>query len=209
MFGGTFDPIHIGHLRPALEVLEALRLGEVRLIPAQIPPHRGMPQLSAEWRLRLLQLSVRDCPGLSVDTRELERPGPSYMVDTLASLRAEFPAAPLCLILGMDAFLGLPRWHRWEELTDYAHIVVLDRPGSRLPDSGVLAEWLAGRRAAEPEALHRILAGQVWFQPVTQLDVSATQIRTLLNAGRSAQYLLTEPAWQAVREHKLYGYGLS
>lgn len=186
---------------------EALALGEVRLVPAQIPPHRATPALTPEQRLALLELASAQCPMLSIDRRELERPGPSYMVDTLASLRAEHPHAPLCLILGMDAFLGLPRWDRWLRLTDYAHIVVMDRPGSDFPEHGELARWLAPRRADDPDVLRRSLNGRVYLQSVTQLDISATRIRALLAEGRSAQFLLTEEVWRAIRDQGLYGYG--
>lgn len=130
LLGGTFDPVHHGHLRIALEAKEALGLTEVRFIPCRQPPHRGDASATAQQRLDLLRLACGDMPGFAVDTRELERPGPSYMVDTLASLRAERGDEPLCLILGWDAFLGLPGWHRWQNLLDYAHLAVVQRPGS-------------------------------------------------------------------------------
>jgi nicotinate-nucleotide adenylyltransferase len=189
--------------------MEALDLAQVRMIPAQIPPHRGSPELSPAQRLALLRLAIADCPGFVEDTRELERSGPSYMVDTLSSLRAELPQTPLCLIVGMDAFLGLPRWHRWRELAEYAHFVVLDRPGAELPVCGELSQWLTPRLTENPGLLRESRAGRVYLQQVTQLAISATQIRALLAAQRSARFLLPDVVWHAVREQKLYGYGQS
>lgn len=206
IFGGTFDPVHFGHLRPVLEVLEELSLAEVRLIPAHVPPHRDTPSVSSVQRLELLRLAVDGVPGLVVDDRETRRPGPSYTVDTLADLRGEFPHRSLCLILGMDSFLGLPSWHRWQELTRYAHLVVLDRPGCAPPTSGALADWLAERRIEAPEPLRTSSAGAVYFHPVTQLDISATMIRRLIAAGRLPRFLVPEAVWQRIAEQGLYGW---
>lgn len=206
IFGGTFDPVHFGHLRPVLEVLEELPLAEVRLIPVHVPPHRDTPSVSSAQRLELLRLAVEGVPGLVVDDRETRRPGPSYTVDTLADLRREFPHRSLCLILGMDSFLGLPSWHRWQELTRYAHLVVLDRPGSAPPAEGVLADWLAERRTESPEPLRSSSAGAVYFHPVTQLDISATMIRHLIAAGRLPRFLVPEAVWRRIVEQGLYGW---
>lgn len=198
--------MHFGHLRSALEVLEGLQLAEVRLIPCHIPPHRDQPQHGADCRLELLQLAVADVPGLVVDERELRRSGPSYTVDTLASLRREFSQTPLCLIIGMDSFLSLPSWHRWRELTDLAHLVVLSRPGYELKLEGELADWLPGRRLEAPQQLAETLAGKVYFHPVTQLDISATQIRRLIGSGRIPRFLQPEAVWERIVARGLYGW---
>lgn len=129
IFGGMFDPIHYGHLRTAFELLQSLDLEEVRFIPCGDPPHRADTFADAAFRLHMVRLATMAEPGFTVDDRELRRQGPSYSVDTLASLRGEFPGRSLCLITGMDAFLGLPGWHRWDEILDFAHIVVAHRPG--------------------------------------------------------------------------------
>ena len=129
VLGGTFDPIHHGHLRPALEVLEALGLAELRFVPCRIPAHRATPSVSAEQRLDLVRLATAEQAGFVADDRELRRPGPSYMIDTLASLRTEFGDTPLVLIVGSDAFRELHTWRRWRELTDLAHIAIMRRPG--------------------------------------------------------------------------------
>lgn len=187
-------------------MLEELQLAEVRLVLCHVPPHRERPRHDADCRLELLQLAVQGVPGLLVDDRELRRDGPSYTVDTLASLRGEFSQTPLCLIIGMDSFLNLPSWHRWRELTDLAHIVVLSRPGYAFDGSGELAEWLQGRRITQPQQLAVELAGSVYFHPVTQLDISATRIRSLIGSGRIPRFLMPDAVWQRIAALGLYGW---
>ncbi len=204
ILGGTFDPVHYGHLRPALEMLEVLGLAEVRFIPCRLPSHRNQPVATPEQRLALLQLAVADQPGFVVDDRELRREGPSYMVDTLASLRAEVGETPLCLLLGMDAFSILPTWRRWQEIPELAHLVVTNRPDPDPPLSNTLNELVEQRKIQQPEALRERPAGGILFQPVTQLAISATRIRQLLAQGRSPRYLLPETVWSSVRDQGLY-----
>ena len=205
MFGGTFDPIHHGHLRPALEILEAGGFEQLRLVPASVPPHRDQPAVSPAHRLGMLTRAAEGVAGFVVDDRELRRDGPSYSVDTLESLRGEFPGHRLCLIIGMDAFLGLQSWDRWERLAELAHLVVMERPGSEVPAGGPLEQWLAPRRADSFNDLRRSPAGRVIFQSVTQLEISATAIREALRAGRSARYLVPEPVIAYIHKHRLYG----
>lgn len=206
IFGGTFDPVHNGHLRPVLEVLEELKLSQVRLIPVHVPAHRPLPAAGGDHRLDLLRLAVDGISGLEIDTRELDRGGASYMVDTLRSLRREFPHTSLCLILGMDSFLGLPKWRQWHELIELAHLVVMDRPGSEPPLEGELAQWLAPRRIDSPQGLRSALAGRVYFHAVTRLDISATRIRALLAAGRAPHFLLPAAVLGAITGRGLYGW---
>lgn len=207
VFGGTFDPVHFGHLRPALELLDGLSLQRLHLIPCAVPPHRGEPHASAAQRLNMLRLAVAGQAGFVVDERELERSGPSYMVDTLASLRAEVGDTPLCLLLGLDAFLGLPGWHQWQRLPELAHIVVTHRPGWRLDEAAMpqaLRQALEGHWLADGTALRQQPAGGVLLQGVTQLDISATDIRERIAAGKSASYLLPATVWQYIQEQELY-----
>ncbi len=204
ILGGTFDPIHFGHLRTGMDMVQALALRELRLLPCGTPPHRAPPVASGAQRLAMVRLAVADEPGWVVDTRELERPGPSYMVDTLRSLRAEVGATPLALIVGTDAFLGLPTWHRWLQLGELAHIVVAHRPGWVPEPRAALAEWLEPRVVADTAALHAAAAGRVWFQEVTQLDIAASRIRALVAAERSARYLLPDAVVDYLRAENLY-----
>ncbi|HRX72331.1 MAG: nicotinate-nucleotide adenylyltransferase [Gammaproteobacteria bacterium] len=205
ILGGTFDPIHYGHLRPALELLETLELAEVRFIPCRIPAHRGTPQVTAEQRLALVRAAIAGQPGFTADDRELRREGTSYMVDTLASLRDEFgQETPLCLIIGADAFQELHTWSRWRDLAKVAHIVVMQRPGASQALPLILEEWAAPRITPDASFLRTQPAGRILFQPVTQLDISATQIRALLARGQSPRYLLPEAVLACIHDQELY-----
>jgi len=169
ILGGTFDPVHFGHLRPAVDVQQALGIACVHLLPCRVPPHRAVPLATAEQRLELLQLAVADEPVLEIDERELHRDGPSYMVDTLESLRAEQGDQPVCLALGMDALLGLERWYRWQDIPALCHLVVMHRPGSPWPQQGALAERVNSARVTDVSALEKQPAGCVIGVPVTQM----------------------------------------
>lgn len=204
IFGGTFDPVHFGHLRPALELLEQLPLAEIRFIPCRHPPHRQTPVASPEQRLTLLQLAIAGEPKFRLDRREITRPGPSYMVDTLASLRAEQGNRPLCLLLGMDSFQGLCGWHRWAELIELAHLLVMQRPGETLPREGPLRHLLAARSMRNSAQLEQQAAGLILPLEVTQLAISSTRIRSEIGAGRSARYLLPNTVWEYIQEKRLY-----
>ena len=204
VFGGTFDPVHYGHLRPALEVKRALGMVQVRFIPCHIPPHRVAPGATPEQRLTMLRLALAQVPGFVVDERELVRAGPSYMVETLASLRQELGAEPLALVLGQDAFAKLHRWHQWPRLLELAHIVVARRPGGALPSTGPLADLLARHLAAQSAQLHVAPSGKIWFQDVTQLDISATAIRACVKDEGGCRFLTPEPVRKYIEAHGLY-----
>jgi len=205
IFGGTFDPIHYGHLRTAFEVLQALRFGEVRFIPSGDPPHRGTTFANAELRYEMVRVAIERQSGFVIDDRELRRDGPSYTVDTLAAIRREFSGQSLGLILGMDAFLGLATWHRWDEILDLAHIIVAHRPGWRIPDTGPLGELLAGYRQHRVEDLHENTHGRVHVHAVTQLEISSTEIRELVNAGGDPQFLMPDAVRNLIASSKCYG----
>ena len=202
IFGGTFDPVHFGHLRSALEVCQQLDLDHVRLMPCHVPPHRPQPQLKAAERRLLLELAVKSCPALIVDDRELTRDGPSYSVDTLLSLRSEFPDNPLFLILGSDAFRQIDSWSRWTQLLDLAHIVVMQRAGEALDLSAALQKWLS-ENLAQP-ADRASAAGKIWPVAVTPLAISATEIRVQRTNGESVQFLLPEAVLTAIDQLGLY-----
>jgi len=204
VFGGTFDPIHCGHLRTAFELWQELQLAEVRFLPTGTPPHRDQLYASAELRLKMVQAAVADQPGFVVDDREVRRSGLSYSVDTLSELRREYPQTPLCLLLGMDAFLGLPNWHRWRELLTLAHIVVAYRPGWRAPTTGPLGEVMVDHGTGAIRTLHEERAGRVYVRAVTQLEISSTELRALIIAGRDPRYLVPDPVRQIILETRCY-----
>jgi nicotinate-nucleotide adenylyltransferase len=204
VFGGTFDPIHFGHLRTAFELQQTLRLEELRFIPAGNPPHRDVPLADAEARLAMVRAATADQPGFVVDDREVRRAGPSYTVTTLGELRAEFPDRPFCLIVGMDAFLGLPRWHRWREILELAHLVVAHRPGWQAPGVGPLGELLVDRGTGRLDDLHDAPAGRILIQPVTQLEISSTDLRGLIVQGRDPRYLMPDPVRDIIIETGCY-----
>lgn len=217
IFGGTFDPVHIGHLRLAEEAREQLGLAQVRWIPAGQPPHRAGPQVAAAHRLALVRAAVADNPAFTVDSAEVEAAAPSYSVITLERLRAQEGERPLVLLLGADAFWGFTRWHRWHDIVELAHLAVLTRPGSqgeacdlldpaRLAGDAELAALVAARRLApeDRDGLARHPAGRLVFLPMSPLAVSATDIRARLRQGRSVRYLLPPSVIDYIAAHRLY-----
>jgi len=198
ILGGTFDPIHFGHLRPALEVQQALELDEVRLIPLRNPPHRNQPHSTAEQRLQMLRAAIQGQPGFSIDTQELKREGKSYTVETLRSLRREVGTAkPICLLIGADAFQQFHTWHKPDEILQLAHLIVMQRPGDSIPPA-------TDRIIKSPEPLAISPAGCILFQPVTQLDISSTTIRALIHNHQSPRYLLPDDILAIIQREQLY-----
>jgi nicotinate-nucleotide adenylyltransferase len=201
VYGGTFNPIHYGHLRTALEVQALFNLEQLRLIPCRQPPHRDQPEVSGQMRMEMLKLAIDGVAGFITDGRELDREGPSYMVDTLRSLRQEMPEQSVILFIGADAFFGLEKWHRWQQLFDYAHLVVMTRPNFGLqPES----EFLRQRLVTQREMLVTKSAGYLFFQAVTPLDISATQIRQIIATNGNPQFLLPDAVLAFIRQHQLY-----
>ena len=204
ILGGTFDPIHHGHLRLAIEMAEALDLAEVRLVPLYLPPHREPPTAPPALRLRMLDAAVADTPPLRVDDRELRRARVSYTVESLAELRGDLPGRPLCLILGMDAFAGLEDWQRWREIIGLAHLAVAERPGSALSPSSPIQDVIDRHGVTDPSDLHRREAGCLLIREVPALDISASAIRARIAAGRSPRHLLPDAVLDLIERNSLY-----
>ena len=204
IFGGTFDPVHYGHIKPALSIKDTLNLSQLRFIPNRLPPHRAEPWLSVEQRLQLLQAALIDYQGVIIDERELERDGPSYMVDTLTSLKQELPNETLCLIIGMDAFLGITTWFKWRALFDLCHLVVIDRPGF---DRASIAQqfdaddyaFLEQRMSSDVNTLTARDSGRILLQSVPQLDISSTSIRDNLSHQELMAQWMPEPVYMKLR----------
>ena len=207
ILGGTFDPIHFGHLRMAEELAGWLTLDQVRFIPAAQPPHRSQPRTAIHHRVEMTRLAIDANPKFMLDTREVERKGMSYTVETLTSLRHELGAiVPLWLFMGTDAFLGLNTWKDWQQLFTLANIAVAHRPGYRLAQTDALGDELreALQHHQVKDASPDQAAGQIILRPVTQLDISATSIRSAIRAGNSPRYLLPEPVMDYIHTHHLY-----
>ncbi|WP_192036798.1 nicotinate-nucleotide adenylyltransferase [Halomonas sp. YLGW01] len=209
MLGGTFDPVHLGHLRSAVELRMVLGLDRVHMIPAHVPPHRAAPGVSSAERLAMLRAGIGDTPGLHADDRELRREGPSYSADTLKSLREEYGAeARLVMVVGHDAFLKLADWHAPEALFDHAHVVVIARPDHAAPLPPALEELIAGREVSTPEALFETPRGRLLQLALpSRLAVSATAIRRWLQQGESVRYLLPEAVLSHIVRGELYRSG--
>lgn len=211
ILGGTFDPIHCGHLRLAQEALEQCGLSTVRFIPSGTPPHRDAPHASAEHRLAMTRLALQGNPAFLLDEREIHLSNPCYTVDTLSSLRSELGLQqPLCLLLGGDAFLQLHTWHDWKKLFALAHIVVMQRAGApplgnamSKANTALQAEYQA-RLAPAPRALHEAPAGAILVIDMPALEISATGIRERCMAGNSIRYLLPDTVAHYILTHKLY-----
>ena len=211
VFGGTFDPIHYGHLRTAQELLQRLPLAELRFVPARQPPHRGAPAASAEQRAAMVALAIAGQPRLRCERRELKRGGLSYTVDTLESLRGELgPDTPLVLVLGCDALLGLRSWHRRERLLELAHWLVVARPGWSLSaldapgDGDAFPARLLRERRVEAAELTRRAAGGVLSCALTPRDISSTRIRALLQSSASVEGLLPAAVLAYIQSRGLY-----
>lgn len=207
IYGGTFDPVHHGHLRLAVELRELLAVPELALLPCHIPPHRASPGASSDDRLDLLRLAIAGEPGLVVDDRELVRGGASYSADTLRQLRASLgPDEPLVMVMGSDAFAGFDRWRDWQAIPELAHVLVVARPGETLNPDGVPAGLLSSRAARSTADLHASPCGYFLYQRLPLLDISATAIRERIQTGRSPRYLLPDAVWQEIQQRGLYGY---
>ncbi len=205
MFGGSFDPIHFGHLRAALELAFTFELASVRLIPNGQPPHRDAALATATQRGAMLELALRDAPPLLLDRCELDRSGPSYSIDTVQALRAELGAGtPLIMGVGADAFQQLACWERGAELIEHSHIAVLTRPGAPLPGDIDLKLPFAATWVTEPARLTEQPCGLLYKLEMTPLAISSTRIRQQIAAGWSPRYLTPAAVCDYIEQHQLY-----
>jgi nicotinate-nucleotide adenylyltransferase len=204
LFGGTFDPVHYGHLRCADEARRKLALKTLTLMPAGSPPHRRAPRTTARQRLEMLYLAQQEFPRLAIDDREIRRDGPSYMVDTLQELRNEFPHRPIMLLIGQDAANLLHTWYQWEQLFELAHIVILTRPGSKAEYRQDAAKQIQPRLESDLQKLMHSKVGLVLPLEVQSIDISATTIKSIIRLGRSVKTMLPGPVLDYINENKLY-----
>lgn len=205
ILGGTFDPIHHGHLRLALEMSERLGLEKTHLIVSANPPHRQIPQTPADMRFEMVKLAIENEKKLIADNREIKRKRPSYTVETLLEIRKEFGEdISLCLILGMDAFLGLPTWFEWEKLLELAHLIVTQRPEINQHFSEPLQHLLEKHQIDNKSKLKEKSKGYILFEAVPMLNISATQIRQCFLEKKNPHYLLPESVLTFISQQGLY-----
>jgi nicotinate-nucleotide adenylyltransferase len=209
ILGGTFDPIHYGHLRLAEEILELANIRQIRFIPAGTPPHRDTPHVSAQHRSAMVQLAIADQPAFVLDGREVDRAKPCYTVDTLGELRAELGTTqPLCLLMGGDAFLQLHTWHEWERLFELAHIVVGYRPGftlgDRIRNTAPAFSRHYRQRLCSADELSQQPAGGIVVLAIPELEISSTLIRSRVAENRTIRYLLPNAVADYIHQHHLY-----
>ena len=204
LLGGTFDPVHYGHLRVADEARQKLNLKTLYLLPAGNPPHRQTPRTTVPQRLEMLHLAQREFPQLKIDDRETRRSGPSYMVDTLLDLRTEFPQRPLLLLVGQDAANHLHGWSRWQQLFALTHMVILTRPGAKAEYRQDVAKQIQQRSVTDLQVMLRSEAGSVYELEVESIDISATTIKSIIRLGRSPGSMLPAAVWDYINANRLY-----
>lgn len=205
ILGGTFDPVHHGHLRLALECMEAIDLAGVSFVPLHTPPHRGNVQASTGQRLQMLQLATENVAGLDVSDLEIRRGGTSYTIDTVRELRDKYGSRPLCLIMGMDALQGINTWKNWDLLPDHVHIIVTDRPGTETEITNAeVAAFYAARHTTQINDIHTLTAGKIYKTDIPLLAISATRIRSLFADGKHPDFLLPDAVISHIKAEKIY-----
>lgn len=202
--GGTFDPIHFGHLRPALEISEALSLKQLFLMPNHIAPHKSASHCSAKQRSEMVKLAIQHQPRIELDTRELNRNKASYTIDTLKELKALHPKTPICFIMGMDSLVSFDTWFQWQEILNYCHLIISQRPQWHGQFNNTIQELVDRCKTTNKQDLHNLQSGKIYFQNTSQLDISSTEIRRLLKNNFSIDYLVPEAVNDYIKEHQLY-----
>ena len=201
VFGGTFDPIHYGHLRVAIELHAIFKLSQMRVVPCARPAHREQPKADSHHRLEMLKLAIINQPDLILDDQEFQRAGVSYTVDTLSALRLTYPATPILLFIGSDAFNGFVSWHRWQSIIELAHIVVVNRPAAKC---SMLEPFFQLRLTKNILDLQQQIAGCLFFQDITPLSISSTAIRHMIATAKSPSFLLPDVVIDYIKRYGLY-----
>jgi len=202
--GGTFDPVHFGHLRPALEIQQALNLQSLYLLPNYIAPHKEKTLATAEQRIEMVKLAIQDTPEIQINTQELLRSSPSYTIDTLKLLRQQHPDTPICFIMGMDSLINFDSWYQYQDILNYCHLVVSHRPGWDPTFNEIVTGLLTQHQTQDPSILHRSLAGCIYFQSTSQLAISSSQIRQLLATKQSINFLTPQSVCTYIKEQHCY-----
>lgn len=203
-FGGTFDPIHFGHLRPALEIQQALNLQTLYLMPNYIAPHKSKSIATAEQRIDMIKLAIQNTPNLQLNTQELLRNTPSYSIDTLKLLRQQYPTRALCFIMGMDSLINFDTWYQYQDILKYCHLVVSHRPGWTPHFNNTILALLAQHQVDDAQQLQQQLAGCIYFQSTSQLDISSSAIRNLLSTQQPIDFLTPYAVCSYIKQHQCY-----
>ncbi|MFT4993022.1 MAG: nicotinate-nucleotide adenylyltransferase [Paraglaciecola sp.] len=204
IFGGTFDPIHIGHIQPVMEAADQLSIQQIALIPCHIPPHKNAATTSSEHRLAMVKLVCQQYPLFFPDGREIKRDKASYSTDTLKELRRLHPMTPLCFFIGMDSLLSLPTWHNWQELFELCHFVVCQRGGQRQCFSPQISQLLKERQVTAPDEIRNSLAGHIIIADINAVDISSTKLRARLAKHQCVDGLIPKPVLNYIQQHGLY-----
>lgn len=202
--GGSFDPLHNGHLLPAIEVAQKLNLKQLFLMPNHIPPHKAGSHCSAIQRCEMVRLALKEHTKLQIDDRELNRNSASYTRDTLKEIRAEHPTTPICFMMGMDSLIQFDSWFEWQDIMNYCHLIICARPGWKGEFNETIQTLLNKHQTDCVNDLHTKLSGKIFFQPITQYDISSTQIRSNLKHNKSVEGLLPHPVYNYIQQHQLY-----
>ncbi|MFT6927762.1 MAG: nicotinate-nucleotide adenylyltransferase [Psychromonas sp.] len=202
--GGTFDPIHFGHLRPALEITEALSLQQLFMMPNHIAPHKSASHGTAKQRSEMVELAISQQPRMTVDKRELKRHKPSYTIDTLKELKIEYPDTPICFIMGMDSLISFDSWYDWKNILSYCHLIISHRPGWQSEFNEQVAALVAKHQTTDKHDLHNVQFGKIYFQTTSQLAISSTEIRDLLSHNISIDFLTPDSVINYIKEQYLY-----
>lgn len=204
IFGGTFDPIHLAHLRVATDCAKLIQADWLHFIPCYQPVHKGQPRATLQQRLDMLQLAIADIPNALVDSREVERQGPSFMIETLKTLRADYPKDVLCLLIGGDSWRQFDTWHRWQEFCDWTHLLIADRPSYDWDISEQQQAWSLDKQIVLPEQLKQKACGKILRQRVSYLPISATQVRKVAQQGADLQPFLPEKVARYIKQNAIY-----
>ena len=201
LFGGTFDPVHYGHLKPLNELQQYLAADAVHVLPASVPPHRPAPLASSEQRQTMLQLALREYPGFILDSRELERSGPSWTVLTLQSFRQQYPDASLCLVMGSDAFDGLSSWYHWQQIPQLANIIVIERAGMK---TAKRPDWATEHLVRDVDSLRESKSSSILYVSLKGYDISATEIRQRMAQKLDVTGMLPDNVIDYIRQNGIY-----